>query len=215
MRRPMIQWMGLTGVLALLSYTAAVLFSPLAYPGYDALAQAVSDLSAQNAPSGQLWRQLAALYDICSVVCMTCVSLFVSRERTGTKLLRTGLHLFTAMNWLSAVGYRMFPLDDAGKEIRGFEEVMHILVTAGVVLLSILSLVLLIVQGFRRSGLRGLGIWAMLALGMMFAGTAGQGIVPPAFFGIAERLSLFSAVGFGAVLGVYLFCGFSRERSAG
>ena len=34
-----------------LSCTAAVVFSPLAYPGYNWMAQAVSDLSAANAPS--------------------------------------------------------------------------------------------------------------------------------------------------------------------
>ena len=37
---------GLLGVAAFLSYTAAVVFSPLAYPGYDWMAQAVSDMNA-------------------------------------------------------------------------------------------------------------------------------------------------------------------------
>ena len=73
MNRKLIQWLGLTGVVALLSYTAAVLLSPLAYPGYDWMAQAVSDLSADTAPSKMLWNQLAAPYNICGVVCATCV----------------------------------------------------------------------------------------------------------------------------------------------
>lgn len=34
MKRKFINYLGLTGVLSLLSYTAAVVFSPLAYPGY-------------------------------------------------------------------------------------------------------------------------------------------------------------------------------------
>ena len=75
MKRSLIHWLGLTGPIALLSYTAAVVFAPLAYPGYDWMAQAVSDLSAQAAPSRALWSQLAAPYDTCSVVCATCVSL--------------------------------------------------------------------------------------------------------------------------------------------
>lgn len=53
---------GLLGVAAFLSYTAAVVFSPLAYSGYDWMAQAVSDLSASNAPSLRLWNQLSSLY---------------------------------------------------------------------------------------------------------------------------------------------------------
>lgn len=49
-KKPLIQKLGLLGLVSLLSYTAAVVFSPLAYPGYDWMAQAVSDLSAA-APS--------------------------------------------------------------------------------------------------------------------------------------------------------------------
>ena len=36
----------------------------------------------------------------------------------------------------------------------------------------------------------------------------GTGIVPPEVFGIVERFSVFAAVGFNAVLGLYLFHGF-------
>ena len=51
MKKPLIQKLGLLGIVSLLSYTAAVVFSPLAYPGYDWMAQAVCDLSAADAPS--------------------------------------------------------------------------------------------------------------------------------------------------------------------
>lgn len=37
------------------------------------MAQAVSDLSAANAPSLALWNQLSALYNVCEVVCVTVV----------------------------------------------------------------------------------------------------------------------------------------------
>jgi hypothetical membrane protein len=43
MKRQLINWLGLLGSISLLSYTAAVVFSPLAYPGYDWMSQAVSD----------------------------------------------------------------------------------------------------------------------------------------------------------------------------
>ena len=51
MKKPLIQKLGLLGIVSLLSYTAAVVFSPLAYPGYDWMAQAGSDLSAAAAPA--------------------------------------------------------------------------------------------------------------------------------------------------------------------
>lgn len=207
MNRKLINWLGLTGMIALLSYTAAVVFSPMAYPGYKWMEQAVSDLSAETAPSRMLWNRLAALYGICSVVCPTCVSICVSERKQLSKLFRTGIYLFTIMNWVSNIGYKMFPLADSGKEIASFQEVMHIVVTAAVVLLSIASLVCLIIAGFRKGGIRNLGIRAAIALVMMFIGSAGTGLVPPEYFGIAERFSVFAAVGFNAVLGLYLFSG--------
>lgn len=54
MKKTLINWLGLFGIISLLSYTAAVIFSPAVYPGYDWMAQAVSDLSADNAPSKML-----------------------------------------------------------------------------------------------------------------------------------------------------------------
>ena len=50
------------------------------------------------------------------------------------------------MEWISAVGYRMFPLSDSGYA-GAFQDVMHMVTTALVVLLSIVSLTMIIVAG--------------------------------------------------------------------
>ena len=204
-KKKLINWLGLIGIIQLLSYTAAIIFSPMAFPGYDWKSMAASDLSAMDAPSRVLWDQLSAFYNVGSVVCATCVSIYVSEKKISTKLFRLGVYLFTIMNWISNVGNKMFPLSDSGKDIAGFQEIMHMLVTVAVVLLSIVSLVLLIIVGCRKKEVRGIGIWAIIALILMFAGAIGSGAVPPEYFGIFERFSTFSAVGFNAVLGVYLF----------
>ena len=212
--RKLINRLGLTGMIALLSYAAAVIFAPLAYPGYDWMAQAVSDLSAEAAPSRTLWNQLSAPYDICSVVCATCAAVFVSEQKLASRLFRAGIYLFASMNWVSAVGYGMFPLADGGKAIGSVQEVMHIAVTALVVVLSIASLVCLIIAGFRKGGFRGIGVWAAIALGMMLIGSVGTGVAPARYFGIAERFSVFAAVGFNAVLGLCFFGGFRNAHTA-
>ena len=204
-KKKLINWLGLIGIIQLISYTAAIIFSPMAFPGYDWKSMAASDLSAMDAPSRVLWDQLSAFYNVGSVVCATCVSIYVSEKKISTKLFRLGVYLFTIMNWISNVGYKMFPLSDSGKDIAGFQEIMHMLVTVAVVLLSIVSLVLLIIVGCKKKEMRGVGIWAIIALILMFAGAIGSGAVPPEYFGIFERFSTFSAVGFNAVLGVYLF----------
>ena len=208
MNRKLINWLGLLGILALASYTAAVVFSPMAFPGYNWMEQAVSDLSAESAPSRHLWDQLSALYGSCGIVSVTCASVFVADNRVSSRLFRTGIYLFAIMTWVSEVGYRMFPLVDVGKEIASFQEVMHIVVTALVVILSITSLVVLIIAGFRQSEVRTLGRLAAIALAMMMIGAIGTGIAPPQYFGIVERCSVFAATGFNGILGWYLFRGF-------
>ena len=126
MKKTLLQRLGLLGVVSFLSYTAAVVFAPLAYPGYNWMAQAVSDLSAANAPSLALWNQLSALYNMCEVVCVTVVCIGIQGRKT--KLLRSGIYLFAVMEWISAVGYRMFPLSDSGYA-GAFQDVMHMAVT--------------------------------------------------------------------------------------
>ena len=209
MKKTGAQLLGLLGMASLLSYTAAVVFAPLAYPNYDWMAQAVSDLSADSAPSRQLWSQLSALYMPCGVVCCTLCALEVRCHFNRT--LRLGVYLFAAMNWISAVGYAMFPLSGAGLP-EGFQNVMHLVITAAVVLLSIASLALIIAGGLRGRACRSLAIWAATMLALMLLGAIGTGALPAAYFGIPERFSVFAATIFNAVLGVYLFRGFEARR---
>lgn len=204
MKKTLTQKLGLLGIVSFLSYAAAVIFAPLAYRGYDPLAQAVSDLSAANAPSLALWNQLSALYNACEVVCATVVCIGIGGRKT--RLLRAGVYLFAVMEWVSAVGYRMFPLSDSGYA-GAFQDVMHMVVTALVVLLSVVSLTVIIVAGARSGNCRSYGVCAGIALGMMLVGAVGVKLVPAEYFGIAERFSVFAATGYNAALGIHLFCG--------
>ena len=203
MKKSLLQRLGLLGVVSFLSYTAAVVFAPLAYPEYNWMAQAVSDLSAANAPSLALWNQLSAPYNVCEVVCVTVVCIGIQGWKT--KLLRSGIYLFAVMEWISAVGYRMFPLSNSGYA-GAFQDVMHMAVTALVVLLSIISLVIIIVAGAKSKSCRSYGVCAAVALAMMLVGAMGIKIVPAAYFGVVERFSVFAATGFNAALGIHLFC---------
>lgn len=209
-KKELIQWFGLLGVISFLSYIAAMVFSPLAYPGYNWMEQAVSDLSAVGAPSKMLWTQLAALYDICGVVSITIVCIYV-KDNLQNKCLRVGIYLFAIMSWISGVGYRMFPLANPDK-LGGFQDVMHLAVTALVVLLSIVSLIVIMVGGYKGHRYVSIANWALVAFLMMFIGAIGTNVVPKEYFGIVERFSVLAATGYNAVLGVYLFTGFRGEK---
>ena len=203
MKRTLVQKLGLLGLVSFFSYAAAVIFAPLAYPGYDWMAQAVSDLSAADAPSLALWNQLSAGYNACEVVCATVVCIGIQGRKP--KLLRTGVYLFAVMEWISAIGYRMFPLSSSGYA-GAFQDVMHMAVTIAVVLLSIVSLAILIAAGVKDRRCRSYGVCAAAALGMMLVGAVGMKLVPAQYFGVVERFSVFAATGFNAALGIHLYC---------
>lgn len=176
------------------------------------MSQAVSDLSAQNAPSKMLWNQLSSLYMPCGIVSITLVCVFIQQKLNKTT--RRGIYLFALMNWISCVGYTMFPLSKSGNG-GNFQDIMHIyVVTTLVVLLSIISLVMIILGGLHLAENRALVLWALFALAFMILGAIGTNSVPHEFFGIPERFSVFAATGFNAVLGVYLFNGFKGEKDA-
>lgn len=195
--------LGVLGIISLLSYTAMVVFSPLAYPGYDWLSMAVSDLSAEGAPSAELANQLNALFGPCGLVSIMAV--FVSVASRKSKVLKIGVYFFTAMEWICNVGYNLFPwVSDA--PVSNPQNVMHLIVTVLVVVLSLASLILIAI-GAQKEQINSLSIWAIFCLVAMLMGPIGTSLLPKAVFGLFERLSTFSGVVFNAILGIYLMKG--------
>ena len=115
--------LGICGLISLLSYTAMVVFSPLAYPGYNWMTMAVSDLGAAGAPSATLASQLNALFGPCAVVSIMAVCVAVAGMKS--KVFRWGIYLYAAMEWLCNVGYTCFPWV-AGADSSHFQNRMHL-----------------------------------------------------------------------------------------
>lgn len=195
--------LGILGLISLLSYTAMVVFSPLAYPGYDWMTMAVSDLSAAGAPSADLASRLNCLYSPCGLVSIMAVCVAVAD--IPSRRFRFGVYCFAAMEWLCSVGYTCFPWVSRAANTNP-QNVMHLIVTILVVVFSLAALVL-IALGAKKAGQRTLGIWAVICLAAMIIGSVGTGLLPASAFGLFERFSTFSVVIFNAVLGMYLFLG--------
>lgn len=210
MNSKLINHLGILGVISFLSYASAVIFSPLAYPGYNWMKQAVSDLSAADAPSRVLWNQISSLYGICGLISMTLVCVYIQGRLSKT--LRYGIYAFTIMNGISFVGYYIFPLTSSGYA-GTFQDVMHVVVTGLVVLFSIISLVLIIIGGFKKTQYRYLAIGAGIALTLMIAGPIGIGLAPKSMFGVFERFSTMSATAFTMFLGICLMIGYKEIKN--
>ena len=204
-----LRMLGILGIISLLSYTAMVVFSPLAYPGYDWLSMAVSDLSAKGAPSESFANQLNALFGPCGLVSIMAVCVGVAGCKS--KVLKLGIYFFAAMEWACNVGYSLFPwVNDA--PLSNPQNMMHLAVTVLVVVFSLISLVLVAI-GARKENIKSLSIWAIVCLAAMLIGPMGTAFLPKAVFGLFERFSTFSAVVFNSVLGIYLIKGrFSLKK---
>jgi hypothetical membrane protein len=200
--------LGICGLISLLSYTAMVLFSPLAYPGYDWMSMAVSDLSAEGAPSQVLADRLNALFGPCGIVSImaVCAAMYGCKSKS----FRWGIFCFAAMEWVCNVGYKMFPWVINAPNSNP-QNVMHLIVTALVVIFSLAALILIAI-GAGKEGMRSLQVWALICLAMMLTGPLGTALLPKSVFGIFERFSTFSAVIFNAVLGMYLYLGKFENR---
>ena len=82
---------------------------------------------------------------------------------------RLGLYLFVTMHWISAIGYGLFPLTGSGYD-GSFQSFVHVyVITVLVVLLSIVSLILIAVGGF-KSGNKVLAWFAVVAFLLIFFG---------------------------------------------
>jgi len=211
MKKTFINYCGIFGILSFISYTLAVIVSPVAYPGYDWMRQAVSDLSASTAPSLALWNQLSSVYNVCEVLCSLSVLIWISTKEN--KLIKLGVFLFFLMELISAVGYKMFPLSDAGYNGTP-QDVMHMVTTLIVVLLSIASLIIIIIAGLKDKNYLSISICAIVALSLMMIGALGIKIVSQKYFGIVERFSVFSVTGFNLTLGIHLLINKNKESTS-
>ena len=201
-KKKIINWLCLSGVLSIIFYLLHDIVGAMNYPGYNWMSQAVSDLTATDAPSFVIASGFVTVYKILN--CLCCALLCILLKNESKKTLRLGVYLFSIMNFISAMGYALFPLSSAGYD-GSMQSFIHVyILTALVVILSIISLVLIAIGSF-KSKYKLLGILAIISLVLMFIGAVGSANVSKSIFGVVERFSTYSAVIFTGVLGILGF----------
>ncbi len=202
--------LSLSGVISLIFYILHDYIGGLNYPGYHRFSQAVSDLTAASAPSFMIAHGLSSVYGLFACTCSILVCILIKDK--GNKMLRGGIYLYGGMNWISAVGYSLFPLSNSGYS-GSFQDIIHVyVVTVLVVLTSIVSLILITIGGMKSIEYRSLAIWSGVAFLCMLFGAVGSGLVVKEYFGLVERASTYSAVTFLAILGIYGFHNFEKVK---
>ena len=203
-KKKLINWLALSGILSIVFYLLHDIVGAMNYPGYNWMSQAVSDLTATDSPSFVIASGFVTVYKILSCLCSALLCILIKNEKK--KSLRLGVYLFSIMNFISAIGYALFPLSSSGFD-GSIQSIVHVYVlTAVVVLLSIISLIIIAVGSFKGENKHKLlGILAIISLILMFIGTVGSQSASKEIFGIFERFSTYSAVIFTGILGLYGF----------
>lgn len=202
--KSILNYFSLAGIFAVVAYFLHDMIGAQFYQGYNFLSQAVSDLTASDAPSRIVAGGLSSVYGTFSIIASMAIVLLVQKKLN--KPLRLGIYLFASMNLISNIGYSLFPLSTSGYA-GTFQDIMHLyVVTMLVVLLSISSLVLIIIGGFKeKRRYQSLSYIAAIALVLMMSGAILSNLVNPSIFGLVERFSTYSAVLFTGILGIYGF----------
>ena len=128
------KWTLVCGILSVLFYFLHDVIGAQYYPGYEWMKQAVSDLTAADAPSFVVASGFTTVYKIFSCVCSAFLCVMVRDEH---KIFRIGVYLFSLMNGISAAGYALFPLTSGGYD-GSKQSFIHVYVITVLVVLTML-----------------------------------------------------------------------------
>ena len=204
MNNKLIKYLCFSGIVSIIFYLLHDIVGANNYPGYEWMSQAVSDITATDAPSFVVANGFVTVYKIFN--CLCCILLCILIKNESKKIFRFGIYLFSIMNFVSAIGYALFPLSSAGYN-GSIQSFIHVyIITTLVVMLSIISLISIAVGSLKgKEKHKLLGILSIISLLLMFIGAVGSQNVSKDIFGLIERFSTYSAVIFTGILGIYGF----------
>lgn len=177
------------GIISSLYYVAINIIVPLYYPGYNAASQAVSELSAIDAPTRQLWTALCTFYSL--LVIAFCWGIWLSAGRSRQLQIAGLLMLIYGISGFFWPPMHQREVIAAGGET--MTDTMHIVFTIATVLLMMLMM------GFGAAALGKhfrLYTIACFILFVVFGTLTGlegpklaQGL-PTSFVGVWERINI-------------------------
>ena len=192
----------LFGVIGAVFYFLHVFFGTIFYDGYNSCAQAISDLTASDSPSKKIALAFSFIYGILTVV--FSITFFAHIKGKINKRVTFGSCFYCIMTIISFLGYTFFPLSEAGYA-GTFQDIMHIAVTIAVVSFTIISLILFIIGFFGTKKLKYPGVISSCTFLLLAAGSILMNYLPKEYFGIAERINVYSIVIYGGLLSLWMY----------
>jgi hypothetical protein len=200
--KKLIELFSLFGVIGVFLYFLHVILGTIFYGGYNSMAQAISDLTASNSPSRNIAVPFSFFYGIFTVIFSTYF--FVYFKQKINKFVTFGAGFFCIMTIVSFFGYTFFPLSESGYA-GTFQDKMHLAVTIIVVLFTITALILFIIGFFKTENLKYLAIISLCTFLLLLTGSMSMNILPKEYFGIAERINVYSIVIYTGILSFWMY----------
>ena len=171
------------------------------YSGYNSRSQAISDLTASNSPSKNIAMPFTIIYGIFTIV--FSIYFLVFFKKIINKFVTFGASNFCFMTIVSFLGYTFFPLSDSGYA-GTFQDKMHVFVTI-IVIFTIVTLISFIIGFFKTKKLKYFGIISLCTFLLLLTGSILMNILPKKYFGIAERINVYSIVIYTGILSVLMY----------
>ena len=196
-----IKIISLFGIFSVIFYFLHILFGKMFYEGYSSIAQAISDLTAENSPSKNIARIFSMIYGILSLI--FSIGFYIYFKNKINRIVTIASFIFCSMNIISFFGYTFFPLSESGYA-GTFQDIMHLIVTGFVVFLTIISLILYGIGFIRIKQYKYLGIISIFTLFLLIVGAMLINILPAEYFGLAQRINAYSIIIYTGILSLWM-----------
>jgi hypothetical membrane protein len=200
--KTLVKIISLFGLLGSIFYFLHVILGSMFYENYNPLAQAISDLTASNSPSRNIASLFSMFYGIFTV--LFSIGFYVYFKGIINKIVTLGSFVFCSMTIISFFGYTFFPLSESGYA-GTFQDKMHMLVTILVVVYTIVAIILFILGFFKTNEYKYLGVISSCTLVLLFTGAMLINILPETYFGLAERINIYSIIIFTGLLSLWMY----------
>jgi len=192
----------LFGLISVGFYFLHIVFGNIFYEGYNPLAQAISDLTADSSPSKNIARIFSMFYGVFSVI--FSIGFFAYLKGKINKIITIASFTFFSMNIISFFGYTFFPLSESGYA-GTFQDIMHMIVTILVVIFTIISLVLFCIGFLKTKEYKCIGVISIFTLFLLVLGVILINILPSEYFGIAQRVNVYSIIIYTGILSLWIY----------
>jgi len=196
----------LSGAISAVFYILHIILGEYLWPEYDPIRQMISELTAVGAPNAQFLRIFTVFYGVFAMIFAFSLY-FILKKAKLNRFAQIGTVLLLIMEIASFIGYYLFPLD-MGEGVRSFSNLMHIVVTA-IVIVCTIGFAFFTGVGLRKSvGYKSIGSFVLFCafiitiFGALTPIMMMRGIL---ISGLTERINIYSLILCVFILSIYLF----------